>query len=354
MIDEAKEWSEFGYVLRARTLGMSHGPGYEIEINGFPAGIEVPLSYLEQRLEERKIGGKRKEPDKFSILSGLKDEKTTGEQIRIYIPNTDVKPDDYDTDVFRPGHADETRYERYYKAKGEKPASGGGKVSARETVCRAMVAAFAEKFLDTKGVKVIANARRIGGIQVKFDLKKALEKDYQSVRRAVYESDMRCIDTEATEKMRQRLKDLEALNDSCGGVVEVRILGLPAGIGKPVFDKLPADLYKALRSIPAVRGIEDGPGFAVADMVGSESNLIQDGTYGGISSGFPINLNVYFKPTPSIAKEQKAKDIKGNKRKIKIKGRHDTCVVRKAVSVVESMTKWTVADHYLLWEREKA
>lgn len=350
MIAEEEEWNSFGHVLKLRFGGVSHGSGYEIELINFPKGIEITQEFVQNELDKRRPQ-KRKETDQIKILSGLANGKTTGEIIKMHIPNVDVRSEDYDTGVIRPGQADATRYARYYKPRGlKKILPGGGKISARETACRVAAGAFAKRYLETKGIRILAFTKRIGGIKTDIDLSKNLDKNFDEIYKAIYDSEIRCPDKVAAEKMKKRIEEVALSKNSIGGIVETWAIGLPVGVGVPVFDKLPADLFKALRSIPAVRAVEDGAENA-ADLLGSENNPIKDGTLGGMATGHPICLRVHFKPIASIGLPQTTEDFEGNIVKdYVIHGRHDVSAVPRAVPVVEAMMTLAIADHCLMWE----
>ena len=311
----------FGNIFKVTTFGESHGPVMGCVIDGCPAGLKISLNDIESELARRRPGaahGSRDEDDKPEILSGIFEGKTLGSPIAIIVRNKNQNSSDYDElkNVYRPGHADFTWDAKY----GFRDYRGGGRSSGRETLCRVAAGAVARKFLALNGINVKAEA--------------------------IISSDIEALRNEG---------------DSAGGVISCVVTGVPAGLGEPVFDKLDARIAAAVLSIGACKGIEFGAGFAAANMKGSENNDAPSGNgkfasnnsggiLGGISSGQDIIFKAAFKPTPSIAKPQKAYDKDGNIKDIAIKGRHDTCIVRRAVVVVEAMTALVLAD-FLLMQR---
>jgi chorismate synthase len=344
------------------TWGESHGSAVGCVVDGCPAGLGVTLEDIQKELDKRKPGQSdvmtsRGEKDKVEILSGIFEGKTIGTPISMIVQNKDVDSSKYKAfkDKPRPSHADFTWQAKF----GIRDWRGGGRASARETVGRVAGAAIAKKLLaETLKTEVFAHTRQVGQIVAK-------EMKIESLgacqcREVVYSNPIRALDLELAKEMEEDIRKAKSEGDSLGGVVECIALGVPAGLGEPVFDKLTADLAKAVCSIPAVKGIEFGLGFELASMKGSEANdqfTVKKGKVmtktnraggisGGISNGMPIVLRVAFKPTASIGKEQETIDLKKKKSvKIKIEGRHDPCIVPRAVPIVESMVALVLADH---------
>jgi len=351
----------FGKSFRLTTWGESHGRAIGAVIDGCPSMLELSEGDIQKELDMRRpgrsgIASQRKEEDKIEILSGVLEGRTTGAPLSMLIWNKDVRPEAYDEikNLARPGHADLT-YELKY---GIRDWRGGGRASARETACRVAGGAVAKKLLSGFEMGVFAYAVRIGGIPA--DGVDVTERNLDKLRRLREQNDVRCIDAAAAKKMEKAILLAKNEGDSLGGIIEVSALGVPPGLGEPVFDKLGADLAKALMSVPAVKGVEIGAGFSLADMKGSKANdafFIErgkiktktnnsGGILGGISSGMPITARVAIKPTSSIAKEQNTVNMKKMQdAKIKVGGRHDPCVVPRAVPVVEAMVALVLADH---------
>lgn len=347
----------FGQILRLTSFGESHGAALGGILDGFPPGIIIDQPFLQQELDRRRPGqsqvaSPRKEKDQIEILSGIFEGKSTGSPIAFIFMNIDQKSSDYAPleNTFRPSHADYTYHMKY----GIADHRGGGRASARETIVRVAAGAFAKMLLKQTGVEILGFTIQIGDLKV----------DPQNCKintAAIDKSIVRCPDPHISELMVALLQQLRQEGDSTGGIVECYITGCTAGLGEPVFDKLNADLGKAMMSINAAKGFEVGSGFKAAAMKGSEHNDLlsvkngnvvtrtnhSGGIQGGISNGEPIVFRVAFKPPSSIAKQQPTIDKHGNKTEISIKGRHDTCVVPRAVPVVEAMAALVVADHYL-------
>ncbi len=349
----------FGYVFRLTSYGESHGKAVGCIIDGCPANLELSEEDIQRELDRRKPGGKlaskRKEEDKVTILSGVFDGKTLGTPISIIVENRDVDSKPYEAikHVFRPGHADYTYYAKY----GIRDWRGGGRASARETVARVAAGAIAKKILDKFGIKVVGYTKEIGGISCNisgFSIDEIHEKAEKSV--------VRCPDEEKSKLMEELIAKAIKEKDSVGGIVEVIAKNVPAGIGEPVFLKLDAYLAFAVMSIPAVKGIEIGAGFKVAKMRGSENNdsiIVRDGKVafetnnaggilGGISNGDEIIIRAAIKPTPSISKPQRTVNVNLKEEVVEIKGRHDPCIVPRAVPVVEAMVSLVIVDLMLL------
>ena len=348
--------SSFGKIFRITTWGESHGPALGCVIDGCPAGVELSESDIQPFLDRRKPGNAavataRKESDICEILSGVYEGRTTGTPISVMIRNSDQHSGDYDElkDVFRPGHADMTFDAKY----GIRDHRGGGRSSGRETAARVIAGAVASKVLSQLGIKVEAYTRSIGPVE--SDL-----SDYS--RSAVLANATAMPDINANARALEYIADLKTKCDSCGGVMECIISGVPAGVGDPVFDKLDALLAHAAMSIGAVKAVEIGDGVLAASSTGSKNNdsfkALQSGRIvkrtnhsggilGGISDSSDICVRCSVKPTPSIAREQKTVTKDGENTVIAIKGRHDPVIVPRAVVVLESMCAITVLDAML-------
>ena len=346
----------FGQLFRITTFGESHGAMIGVVIDGCPSGIDIDFNEISKDLERRKPGQSsittsRKEKDQFEIISGLFEGQTTGMPISILIPNKDVKSKDYDhiKDHFRPSHADFTYQAKY----GVRDHRGGGRSSARETACRVAAGAIAKQLLKAYDINIYSYVSKVG------DISMTKEADLDSFNT---ENIVRCPDTDTADRMIDLIKKIKKEGDSIGGVISTIIKNIPAGLGEPVFDRLDADLAKAMLSINATKAFEYGSGFAGVSMKGSEHNdmLFKDedgaiktrsnysgGIQGGISNGMDIYFNVAFKPVATIMKDQKSLDKEGNEIIVKGKGRHDPCVVPRAVPIVEAMTALVMADHLL-------
>ena len=355
--------NSFGTLFRLSTFGESHGEGIGCVIDGCPPGIEVDLDFIQSELDRRKPGQsklvtQRKESDQVNILSGVFEGKTTGTPIGMFIPNADQRPKDYkhNEDVFRPSHADYTYQQKY----GLRDHRGGGRSSARETAMRVAAGAIAKLLLRQEKISIHAYVSQVGAISV--------PQDYTLPDELPEENDVRCPDPETAAKMIELIQTVRKEGDTIGGVVSCVIRGCPPGLGEPVFDKLHADLGKAMLSINAVKGFEYGSGFASVQMRGSEHNDLfvpgsesggdvttktnnSGGIQGGISNGMDIPFRVAFKPVATIVREQDTVDSEGNAAVIQGKGRHDPCVVPRAVPIVEAMAALVMADHLL---RQKA
>jgi len=341
--------NSFGQVFRITTFGESHGWGIGVVIDGCPSKIPLSEKDFSEAMAKRRPGRSpsdtpRKEKDQVEIISGVFQGLTTGAPIAIVIRNQDVDSTPYEKikDIFRPGHADYT----YFKKYGHRDYRGGGRSSARETAARVAAGVVAEKIIADAGIKVIGYTVEFGGIKAeKIDLS------------LIDKSPFLCPDLEASKKMEKIVEDIRKEGDSVGGIVEIVVKGCPAGLGEPVFDKLDADLAKAVMSVGAVKGVEIGAGFRAARMKGSENNdpITPDGfvsnnaggILGGISNGEDIIIRAAVKPIPSIAKEQDTIDKHGNPVKLRLKGRYDVSAIPRIVPVLEAMVKITIADHYL-------
>ena len=350
--------NSFGEIFRITTFGESHGKAIGVVIDGCPAGLEIDLNFIQQELDRRKPGQsaittQRKESDTFEILSGIFEGKTLGSPIAITINNEDQKPEDYThlKEAYRPSHADFT-YEIKY---GIRDYRGGGRASARETAARVIAGAIAKQLLAKEGIEIAAYVSAVGKIQ--------LDKDYQQLDLAKTDSNIvRCPDEETANRMIELIQETKAKGDTVGGIISCVIKNTPVGLGEPVFDKLHADLAKAMLSINAVHGFEYGSGFAGTQLNGSAHNDVFEknqkgeiatktnnsgGIQGGISNGMDIYFKVAFKPVATLMQSQTTVDKEGNETEIKGKGRHDPCVVPRAVPIVEAMAALVLADHYL-------
>ncbi|UKN02524.1 chorismate synthase [Paracrocinitomix mangrovi] len=349
--------NSFGDIFRLTTFGESHGKAIGGIIDGCPANIKIDIAEVQKQLDRRKpgqssISTQRKEEDTVDFLSGLFEGKTLGTPIGFIIPNKDQKSKDYGSikDQFRPSHADFTYQEKY----GIRDYRGGGRSSARETACRVVAGAIAQQILANKGIKIQAFVNQIAHLQ--------LTDDYHDIDlNRIDDNIVRCPSAELADEMIEFVKSIKKQGDSVGGVVKCRITGTPVGLGAPVFDKLNADLAKAMFSINAVKGFELGSGFGSVLMKGSEHNdefeVVENkiktktnfsgGIQGGISNGEDIYFNVAFKPVATIFKKQNTVDKLGNEVEMQAEGRHDPCVVPRAVPIVESMAALVMLDHLL-------
>ncbi len=350
--------NSFGQVFRLTTWGESHGRAVGAVVDGCPAGLLLDEKDVQAELDRRRPGQSevttpRGESDAVEILSGVFEGKTTGTPISMLVWNKDVKSSVYEElrHTPRPGHADFT-YEAKY---GFRDYRGGGRSSARETVGRVAAGAIAKKLIKTKKVEILGHVVEVGGVSVG-------DVTLDQIRKNVEKNPIRCADAKIAEKMRQHIEEVKSEGDSVGGIVEIIALNIPPGVGEPVFDKLDAELAKALMSIGAVKGVEIGAGFSAAKMKGSEMNdpfrvkggaVVTEtnnagGILGGISNGMPIICRIAVKPTSSISKAQKTVDLlKRVNTEIQIKGRHDPCICPRIVPVAEAMVALVLADHML-------
>ena len=345
--------NSFGNIFKLTTFGESHGKAIGGVIDGCPSGVELDLEAIQSELNRRKPGQsaivtQRKEPDAVQFLSGIFEGVTTGASIGFIIENTNQKSKDYShiKDVFRPSHADYTYHEKY----GHRDYRGGGRSSARETACRVVAGALAKQVISS--IKIDAYTSSVGDIY--------LEKPYQELDFSKTEDNaIRCPDQEVAEKMINRVKEIRKEGDTIGGTITCVIQNVPVGLGEPVFDRLHAELGKAMLSINAVKGFEYGSGFCGTKMKGSEHNdsfnadgstktNLSGGIQGGISNGMDIYFRVAFKPVATIMQNQDTIDADGNSVQMQGKGRHDPCVVPRAVPIVEAMAALVLVDYYLL------
>ena len=345
--------NSFGKIFKLTTFGESHGPCIGGIIDGSPSNIDIDISKIQYDLDRRrpgqsKIVTQRKEDDKVEILSGLFEGKTTGTPIGFIIKNKDQKSKDYDhiKDIFRPSHADYV-YEKKY---GNRDYRGGGRSSARETACRVVAGSIAKQIL--KNIKIVGFVKSVGSISLKSTYKNYNLSDSEK-------NIVRCPDETTAKKMEELIIKTRKNGDTVGGVVSCVVSGVPIGLGEPVFDKLHAELGKAMLSINAVKGFEYGSGFDGTKMFGSKHNDQFDsegktitnfsgGIQGGISNGMDIFFNVAFKPVATIMKSQKTINKDGDSKEMKGKGRHDPCVVPRAVPIVESMAALVILDNMLI------
>ena len=345
--------NSYGTIFKICTWGESHGEGVGVVVDGCPAGLSLKEADIQKELDRRKTGQSkvtttRKETDLIRILSGVFKGKTTGTPIALWVENQVADSSKYEEikSKFRPGHADFTYLMKY----GFRDYRGGGRSSARETLGRVAAGAIAKKLLARKRIKIIGYTKQIGPyIAERMDFKQ-IEKNI-----------VRCPDKIIAQKMIDHVLNARKKGDSVGGVVELVVKGVQAGLGEPVFDRLDADLAKAMMSIPAVKGIEVGVGFGAATMYGSECNdpytakgkrittktNHAGGIHGGISNGSDIILRLVVKPTSSINKIQNTVTTDGEKTKIRVEGRHDPCVSPRAVPIAEAMVALTLIDHLM-------
>ncbi|HEU4327965.1 MAG TPA: chorismate synthase [Roseiflexaceae bacterium] len=344
----------FGHLFRLTTWGESHGPGVGCVLDGCPAGLPLEEADIQRELDRRRVGqsrvtSARQEADQVQIMSGVFEGRTTGAPISMLVLNTNARSQDYDNikDLYRPGHADYTWDAKY----GFRDYRGGGRSSARETIGRVAGGAVARKLLAREGISIVAWTAQMDDLVARVI-------DEQEIERNV----MRCPDPEVAAQMVARVEQAKRDLDSLGGVVEVRARGVPPGLGEPVFDKLQADIGKAMFSIPAIKAVEFGEGRDVAHMRGSQHNdpfvrrpdgsigtasNHHGGILGGISTGEEIVLRVTVKPLASIAQPQQTVDRNGNPTDLVVKGRHDPTALPRLVPIAEAMLALVLADHLL-------
>jgi chorismate synthase len=350
--------SSFGVLFRIATFGESHGPAVGVVVDGCPPRLPISAEEIQVELDRRRPGQsrittQRREADQVEILSGVIDGLTQGTPIALLVRNTDQRGGDYDEmrTKYRPSHADYTYQAKY----GIRAWEGGGRASARETVGRVAAGAIARKLLATAaGVEILAWVQRVADLEATVD-------PAAVTRQQVEGNIVRCPDGSVADRMITMIDGARKDGDSLGGVVEAVARGVPPGLGEPVFDKLEADLAKAMLSLPACKGFESGSGFAGTYLRGSEHNdhfynqsakirtrtNRSGGIQGGISNGEAITIRAGFKPTATILREQPTVDVDGNETTLKPRGRHDPCVLPRAVPMVEAMMALVLADHYL-------
>ncbi len=345
--------NSLGKIFRLTTFGESHGPAIGGVIDGCPAGLELDFEVIQNELERRKPGQskittQRKEPDQVEFLSGVFEGKTTGTSIGFQIRNTNQRSKDYshNVDVYRPSHADYTYDQKY----GIRDHRGGGRSSARETANWIVGGALAKQLL--KNIQITAFTSSVGTI--------FMDKPYQDLDFSKIESNMvRCPDPESADKMIEKITEIKKAGDTIGGTITCVIQNVPRGLGEPIFDKLHARLGQAMLSLNAVKGFEYGSGFCGAEMQGSQHNdlfnpdgstktNLSGGIQGGISNGMDIYFRVAFKPVATLIQKQDTIDSKGNEVEMMGKGRHDPCVVPRAVPFVEALAALVLADFYLM------
>lgn len=349
--------SSYGKIFQISTFGESHGAAVGVVIQGCPAGIDIDMDFIQAELDRRKPGQsrittQRKEADAVEIVSGIFEGKSTGTPIAMLVWNGDQRSKDYShiADQFRPSHADYTYFEKY----GIRDYRGGGRSSARETVARVAAGALAKLILNQLGVKIQAYVSQVGPLKLTKEL---ADLDLNETENNA----VRCPDPVLAQEMFQYIDQVRKEGDSVGGVISAYIEGCPPGLGEPVFDKLHAELGKAMLSINAVKGFEYGSGFDGVALRGSQHNDLivneegkiktltnhSGGIQGGISNGEPIYFRVAFKPTATIMQDQDSLNEKGEKVIVSGKGRHDPCVVPRAVPIVEAMAAIVILDFYL-------
>ena len=350
--------NSFGNIFTVTTFGESHGAGVGGVIDGFPAGIDIDLDFVQSELDRRKPGQSkittgRQEDDKVEILSGVFEGKSTGCPIGFLVRNTNQHSNDYENvrNVFRPSHADYTYTQKY----GLRDHRGGGRSSARETISRCVGGAFAKIALRQLGISVTAYTSQVGNI--------AIERDYSKLNLDnIEKNNVRCPDLDKAKEMENLILAVKEDGDTIGGIITCVIKGCPVGLGEPAFGKLHAELGAAMLGINAVKGFEYGEGFDGVGQRGSEQNDIffndngtintrtnhSGGIQGGISNGQDIYFRVLFKPVATQLREQPTVDKDGNDTMLEVKGRHDPCVLPRAVPVVEAMAAMVILDNYLL------
>lgn len=349
--------SSFGQKFRITTCGESHGGAVGVIIDGCPPGIEINHTDIQYALDRRKPGQSsittpRKEADTIQILSGVFEGKTTGTPILLLAYNEDMRPEDYAPlkDIFRPSHADFTYHAKY----GHRDHRGSGRASARETLARVAAGAIAQKYLSQRGIEIFSYVEQVGAIKT--------QRHHQEIDPTMVDTNiMRCPDPNAAEEMIALVQQVQAEQDSIGGIIRGVIRHVPAGLGEPVFDKLHADLGKAMLSINAVKGFDIGAGFDSVTQRGSTHNdpfthvngTIRTskndagGVLGGISTGEDIYFRVAFKPVATIGQPQTTINQQGDTVQLAIAGRHDPCVLPRAVPIVDAMAALVVMDHLL-------
>ncbi len=350
--------NSFGRLFRITTFGESHGPGIGVVIDGCPSGLEISESDIQEQLDKRKPGqskitSPRKESDQVRILSGWFEGKTTGTPLTLFIANEDARSQDYDhlKDTYRPSHADYTYDAKY----GNRDYRGGGRSSARETAARVAAGAVALKILELKHIKIFSYVSRVGNVAIPA-WEGTLEPKW------IESNPVRCPEERAAKQMQEAIEMAKKEGDTLGGIIDTFVNGMPVGLGEPVYDKLSARLGYAMLGINAVKGFEIGSGFEGTKLKGSEHNdpFIQSegkirtrsnhsgGMQGGISNGNDLFFRTAFKPVATLFQDQESVDTKGNSVLLKGKGRHDPCVVPRAVPIVSAMTALVLVDFMML------
>ena len=343
----------YGDVIRMTSFGESHGKAIGVVLDGVRPGTPFSIEEIQKELDRRRPGQsklvtQRRESDTVEVLAGVYEEKTTGSPIAMIIYNQDQRSKNYDDlkDLFRPGHGDFTFYKKY----GLRDHRGGGRQSGRETACRVAAGAFARGVLKEHGVRIVAHALEIAGIR-------AVKRDIDFIET----TPVRCADPDAAPLMEQAILDARGRCDSVGGIIQLEVTGLPPGLGDPIFGKLDARLTSAIMTIGAIKGVEIGDGFAITKLAGSEANdCMKDGEFlsnhhggilGGISSGAPLIMRVAVKPTASIASPQQTCKENGENCTVEVHGRHDPCIVVRAVPVIENVAAFVLLDAFEMQAR---
>lgn len=346
--------STFGNTFKITTFGESHSKAVGVVIDNFPANFNIDFDFIQQQLNRRKPGQSnittpRNESDVFTVLSGVENGKSLGSPICFMVPNQDTKPEDYKQHelIPRPSHADFTYLWKY----GIHASSGGGRSSARETIGRVIAGSLAEQILKLHKIEIIAYVSQVGNIKLQNIDTKTVSRDLVDMFKT------RCPDEETDNKIEEHILDLKNKGDSVGGKISCIIRNCPRGLGEPVFSKLEAELAKAMLSIPATKGFEIGSGFRCVEMNGSNHNDLwlhdtdfytetnnNGGVIGGISNGEDIYFSVAFKPPATILMDQKTSNLNGEETILKAKGRHDPCVVPRAIPIVEAMASLVLLD----------
>lgn len=343
----------YGDVIQMTSFGESHGKAIGVVLDGVRPGIPFDKDEIQKELDRRRPGQskvvtQRREADAVEVLSGVYEGKTTGAPIAMVIYNQDQRSKNYDDlkELFRPGHGDFTFYKKY----GFRDHRGGGRQSGRETACRVAAGAFARNVLERLGIRIVAHALEIGGIR-------AVKRELDTIEKNV----VRCADPDVAPLMEQAILDARGRRDSIGGIIQLEVTGLPPGLGDPIFGKLDARLCSAIMTIGAIKGVEVGDGFAITKLSGSEANdCMKDGKFlsnhhggilGGISSGAPILMRVAVKPTASIASQQQSYRPNGENCTVEVHGRHDPCIVVRAVPVIENMAAFVLLDAFEMQTR---
>ena len=368
--------NSFGQAFRITTAGESHGPGNVVIIDGVPSGIPLSVADLQVDLDRRrpgqsKIVTQRQEADEPDILSGVFEGRTTGTSLAILIRNQDQRSKDYGNiaSLYRPGHADYSFDAKY----GFRDYRGGGRSSARETTVRVAAGVVAKKLLEQVcGARIVGYVTQVGDIHANIPAPEEVTLEQVETRPDGEPNIVRCPDLEAAGRMMDLIEECRKAGDSIGGAAEIVATGVPAGLGEPVFDKIKADLAKALFSLPAVLGVEYGIGFGCATMRGSQNNDIfttrqhgdqreivtrsnrHGGMLGGITTGMPIVLRAAVKPTSSLPIEQETVTREGEPATIQTKGRHDPCLLPRFIPMAEAMVAIVLADHWLRWKGQRS
>jgi len=356
--------NSFGKIFSISTWGESHGPSVGVVIDGCPPGLPLTLAEIQADLDRRRPGQSdittpRKEADQVEFLSGLHEGRTTGQPLAMLVRSTDARPGAYDEmkEKFRPSHADFTYQTKY----GHRDHRGGGRSSARETIGRVAAGAVAKKILSLAGAAQHGAPLEIRAFVSGIHRLRAKLSEHFPTLAEVEATPVRCPDPQAAAAMIEAIKQARSEGDSVGGIIQCRARGVPPGLGEPVFDRLEADLAKAMLSLPATKGFEIGSGFLGTTLKGSQHNDAfvaqggrvrtatnnSGGVQGGISNGEEIVFNVAFKPTATILQPQKTVDIHGAETELQARGRHDPCVVPRAVVIVEAMTALVLVDHWM-------